>query len=98
MPAAVAPRRRLALTLAVALLAGLLATLIAPGRLALAAPAVRVIGTAENAGASSLTITVGVAVPAGHSIIVVVFAQNGFIAIPNPPTCSDPTNGTYALE
>lgn len=86
-------------SIAVAVLAGSIATVAVPARPAQAAPVVQAIGTAQNGGGAPLTITVGTAVPAGHSIVVVAFEQNhNFAPLPATPTCSDPTNGTYAVE
>jgi hypothetical protein len=88
------------LSLALALLAGLLSSLAVPAAPAQAAPVVTVIGTAQNGGSAPLVINVGTAVPAGHSIIVIAFEQTtvGNGGSPPAPTCSDPTNGPYTPE
>src|SRR5205809_1121143 len=81
---AVVPLRSLkvsALSLALALLAGLLSTLAVPATPAEATPVVQVIGTDEHIGAGPLTITVGTPVPAGHSIIVIAFEENGSVGV-----------------
>lgn len=101
---AVVPRRPLArstLSLVVAVLAGLLATLLPPARPAQAAPSVvQTVGKASlgDSRATSLPIPVAATTTAGHSLIVAVNVESLGSVVTTVPTCSDSAGNSYAGE